>query len=158
MGAIVYALTGGLFVGVLLFGLKQGLPETEVKRLNVVVGATVLFGVFAVIQYEMLSGVSERMELLVLGSSCVGLGMIIGFVSGDDSMSGLVHGIETGGMTALLLVLIAIQQSFSMRPALPWIVLWVLILGPPILGFIVGVGGAIGGSLHSIAPASMISD
>lgn len=151
LGAIVYSLLGVVFVGVLLFGLTQGLPKTEVNRPVVAAGALLLFGLVASVQYELIPRLTERINLLLLGASSVGLGVVIGFVSADDATTGLVHGILTGGVTALLLVFIAVQQSFSMRPALTGIVLIVLILGPPILGVIVGIGGAIGGSCHSIS-------
>lgn len=152
VGAVVYSLLGALFVAVLLYGLTEGLPETQINRPVIAVGAILLFGIFAAVQYEILGGISEQAGLLIIGASSVGFGVVIGYISGDDTTSGLVQGMATGVAAAFLLVLIAIQQSLSMRPALTGIILIALIIGPPILGVIVGIGGAIGGSIHSFTP------
>ena len=140
--------TGAMVLGMLvLSGLRLGfthiLDGSGVTWWSVITGAMLLFGVFVISQYGLLHRYSDAAVLLVLGGCSVGIGGGVGYLGGRDLRTGLAHGVLTGGVAGLLLVLIATHQSFSMRPALNVIILLSGVVAPLSFGMLCGLGGSI---------------
>lgn len=149
LGAVVAAVATVVVAGVLYFGLKRGLSQTDVNRWFVGVGAVLLFAWFAGLQYDILPLDGVTVERIAILASSLVVGVGVGYAGGSDALTGLVYAVLTGGVTGVLLVFIAVQAAFSVQPNLEMVVVWVILLGPPVFGFVVGIGGAVGGALQS---------
>ena len=145
---------GVLVLGGLRLGLTHILDGSDVTWWSVITAAVLLFGVFVITLYGPLQRYREATTLLILGGSSVGLGVFVGYVGGESSATGLAHGLLAGGISGLLVVLIATHQSFSMQPALTVIVLLSGVLAPLVFGFLCGLGGVIGGAVSGSVSAS----
>ena len=156
-GAVTAA--GAMVLGMLvLSGLRLGLTHildgSGVTWWSVITTAVLLFGVFVITLYGPLQRYREVIILLILGGSSVGLGVFVGYVGGENPVTGLAHGLLAGGVGGLLVVLIATHQSFSMQPALNVIVLLSGVVAPLTVGILCGLGGVVGGEIRALVSGS----
>lgn len=146
---------GIIVVGVLRIGLSSVLHPTDVRWWGVVSGGLLLFGVSVFTYYYLILRYTGEMSLSILAISSVGIGVGVGYVNGEDTSTGLVHGVLAGGVGGLLFIIIATQQSFSMGPALNMIVLLSGVLAPLIFGVLCGLGGVVGGAVSAASSDSV---
>jgi hypothetical protein len=146
-GGAIAALAFGLAAAV-VFGLlwtvdaAVGRPDRTAFR-SVAVAACSFALLFVLASASPLAGRVPLAGYLGAGA-LVGAG--VGATAGSPA-SGLWHGTYGGGVGGLLVVYVAIYESFTMRPALGGVVAIAGVLAPAALCLLGGLGGAVGAAV-----------
>jgi len=146
-GGAIAALAFGLGAAV-VFGLLWAVDAAVGKpgRTSfgpVAVAACTFAGLFVLASSSPLAG---RVPL----AGYLGAGALVGAGVGATAASpasGLWHGTYGGGVGGLLVVYVAIYESFTIRPALGGVVAIAGVLAPAALGLLGGLGGAVGAAV-----------
>lgn len=147
---------GGVVIGALIFGLLGTMTvpmfeDNPVDWFVVLAGAVLIVGGVAITLNNLLPalGSSGRIASVAVVVTATGAGA--GFVGADGVVRGAGYGLLAGALGGLLFVSFATYESFTMRPALDTIVLLSGVLGPLVFGIVGGIGGVVGGSLHTLS-------
>lgn len=146
-GGVIAALAFGVGAAVVLALLAAadaavGKPESTAFR-PVAVGACAFAAAFVLASSPPLAGsVSLRGYLAVALLVGGGVG-----ASAASPASGLWHGTYAGGVGGLLVLYVAVYESFTIRPELGGVVAIAGVVAPAALGLLGGVGGAVGGAV-----------
>ncbi len=157
-GGLGYATAGpdGGAIAALSFGLGGAVVLALLSAIDAVVGkpdrtafrpvaavACAFAGLFVLASSPPLAG---RVPL----AGYLGIGALVGAVVGATTASpasGLWHGTYGGGVGGLLVLYVAIYESFTIRPALGGVVAIAGAVAPAVLGLLGGLGGAVGAAV-----------
>lgn len=142
---------GAILVSGSVFTVGKFTDVSEIAWRTVLIAAAVQFAVFVSIQYGTGQRLAEPTRLLLLVVGIVAVGLAVGFGGGRHQVSGLVDGALAGGIGGLLVILVAIERSFSMQPPLTAIVLISAVVAPILFGALSGLGGLVGGYARALA-------
>lgn len=150
-GTITLIAAVGLGVGTLalLLGAVTSLSDSTTwpSRSIFIVSVGSLFSFLLAVTYGIPPLPDGILIPLVIGGTVL-IGVLTGYRSDNRVTTGILHGMMIGGSTGILVVFIAAQKSFGMRPALDFIVLISGVVAPLVFGVVCGISGGVGSLLR----------